>query len=184
MNTGEIAQVKSRMIKLTERLGPSKVLILCICCVLSGLVILLFAYWPLMSKLSNSTNRLNEVQAELLNQRIAIVALDNSNLTADIIRQNGLSLAIADITEKGRSLGLQFSSIAQQTLQETTQAGIVKLPFSFTIESEYKNLGRFLTYVEDFSSHIAEVESLFIRMSENDLHKLNVKLILNLYVEI
>jgi len=52
------------------------------------------------------------------------------------------------------------------------------------IESEYKNFGQFLTYVEDFSSNTAEVESLFIYPSENDSTKLDVKLVLNLYVEI
>jgi len=176
--------LRSRTIRLTESLGPSKMLILCVCCVFSGLVILLFTYWPLMSKLSNSANRLDEVQAELLNHRSAIAALDNSNLTANIIRQNDLSLAFAELTEKGRSLGLQFSSIAQQTLQETTQASIAKLPISFTIESEYKNLGQFLAYVEGFSRTIVEVESLLMRARKKNLPELSVELLLNLYVEI
>ena len=185
MSTGEITQVKSKIISLTESLGPTKkLLILCACCVLLGLIALIFGYRPLMIKLHNAANRLHEMETKLLNQRSAIAALDNSNIKGQMIRQNDLSLAIAELTEKGRSLGLQFSSIAQQPLQETTQAGIQKLPISFTIESEYKNIGQFLAYVEGFSRSVAEVESLFIRPRENNLPKLNVELILNLYVEI
>ena len=178
------AKITNRMIRLTENLGPSKVLVLCVCCALLGLVILLFAYWPLMSKLHNSANRLNEVQTELLNQRSAIAALDNSNVKGQIIQQNDISLAIAELTEKGRSLGLQFSSIAQQPLQEITQADIQKLPISFTIESKYKNTGQFLTFIEEFSNSIVEVESLSIRPRKNNPPELSVELVLNLYVEI
>ncbi len=178
------AKITNRMIRLIENLGPSKVLVLCVCCALSGLVILLFAYWPLISKLHNSANRLNEVQTELLNQRSAIAALDNSNVKGQIIQQNDISLAIAELTEKGRSLGLQFSSIAQQPLQEITQADIQKLPISFTIESEYKNTGQFLTFIEEFSNSIVEVESLSIHPRKNNPPELSVELVLNLYVEI
>jgi Tfp pilus assembly protein PilO len=93
-------------------------------------------------------------------------------------------MAIAELTEKGRSLGLQFSSIAQQPLQEITQADIQKLPISFTIESEYKNTGQFLTFIEEFSNSIVEVESLSIHPRKNNPPELSVELVLNLYVEI
>ncbi len=137
-----------------------------------------------MIKLHDAANRLQEVQTKLLNQRSAIAASDNSNLKGELIRQNDLSLAIAELTEKGRSLNLSFSSIAQQKLQETAQAGIRKLPISFTIESEYKTVGQFLAYIEDSSCGITEVESLSIRPREENPSKLSVELVLNLYVEI
>ncbi len=177
-------KITNRMIRLKESLGPRKLYMLQACCALSGLIILLFAYWPLMSKLNNAANRLGEVQAKLLDQRSAIAALDNSNVKSPLIQQNDISLAITELTEKGRSLGLQFSSIAQQSLQKTTQAGVVKLPISFTIESEYKTAGQFLAYIEDSSRGITEVESLSIRPKEEDPSKLSVKLVLDLYVEI
>jgi len=69
-------------------------------------------------------------------------------------------------------------------LQEITQADIQKLPISFTIESEYKNTGQFLTFIEEFSNSIVEVESLSIRPGKNNPPELNVELVLNLYVEI
>ncbi len=185
MKTEEIAQVRKRTIRLIESLGPSKaLLILCACCVLCGLIILIFVYRPLMIQLHDAANRLHEVETKLLNQRGAIAASKKSDVKGQMMQRNEVPLAIAELTEKGRDLGLNFSSISPRQLQETTQAGIRKLPINFTIESEYKNVGQFLAYVEGFSRTIAEVESLSIRPRGKKLPKLSVELVLNLYVEI
>ena len=185
MKTKDIAQVRNRPIRLIESLGPSKtLLILCACCVLSGLIILIFVYRPLMNKLHNAANRLHEVETKVLNQRGAIAASKKSDVKGEMMQRNEVPLAIAELTEKGRDLGLNFTSISPKQLQETTQAGIRKLPISFTIESEYKNVGQFLAYVEEFSRTIAEVKSLSIRPRKNNLPKSSVELVLNLYVEI
>jgi len=179
------ARIIHKTIRLIESLGPSKtLLILYACCAFSGLIILIFAYRPLMTKLHDTANRLREVQNELLNQGSNIAASENSYLKGQMIRQNEVSLVIAELTEKGRNLRLHFSSISPSQLQDTTQASIWKLPINFTIESEYKNIGQFLAYVEGFSRSIVEVESLSIRPRENNLPTLNVELVLSLYVEI
>ncbi len=175
----------NRTIRLKESLGPFRKLhILYACCALSGLIILIFAYRPLIIKLHDAANKLNEVETKLLNQHGAIAASKKSDVKGRMMRRNEVPLAIAELTEKGRELGLNFSSISPRQLQETTQAGIWKLPINFTIESEYKNVGQFLAYVEGFSRTIAEVESLSIRPRKNNLPKLSVELVLNLYVEI
>ena len=179
------ADITNNAIRSKESIGPfRKRHILYVCCALSGLIILIFAYWPLMTKLHDAAKKLPEIETKLLNQRGAIASSENSDVKGRMMRQSEVSLAIAELTEKGRDLGLNFSSISPSRLQETTQTGIRKLPINFTIESEYKAVGQFLTYVEDFSDHIAEVEDLYICPSENDSTKLNVKIILNLYVEI
>jgi len=177
-------KIASGIIRLKESLGPSKTLyILCACCVLLGLIILIFAYQPLMVKLHDASNKLQELETELLNQRSAIAALEKPGVTGKIIQQNEVPLAIDELTEKGKDLGLHFSSISPSELQQTTQADIWKLPISFTIESEYKNVGQFLDYIEGASPIIAEAERLSIRPRGDNLSKLSVELALNLYVE-
>jgi len=180
-----VAKITDRVIRLKENFRPfRKLKILYACCVLSGLIILIFVYRPLMTNLHDASNRLCKSQTELLNQHNTIASLENSNVKRKVMRQNEVPLAIAELTDKGRYLGLNFSSISPRQLQETTQAGIRKLPINFTIESEYKNVGQFLAYVEGFSCSIVEVKSLSIHPRENNLPKLNVELVLNLYVEI
>ena len=178
------AKITNRIITLKESLGLKKLTMLYLCLAISGLIITLFAYWPLMGKLHNSANRLDKIQDELLNRRNAIAAMETSTLKTDIISQKNLSQAIADLTEKGRTLGLQFNSIAQQPLQNTTQPSIAKLPISFTIESKYKSLCLFLAYVEEYSGGIIEVKNLSIHQGKVNLSKLTIELTLNLYVEI
>ncbi len=103
MKTKDIAQVRNRPIRLIESLGPSKtLLILCACCVLSGLIILIFVYRPLMIKLHNTANRLHEVETKVLNQRGAIAASKKSDVKGQIMQRNEVPLAIAELTEKGR----------------------------------------------------------------------------------
>ena len=185
MKTEENSQVRNRTIRLMESLGPSQtLLILCLCCMFSGLIILIFAYRPLMIKLRDAANRLSEVETKLLNQRRAIAASEKLDVKGEMIKRNEVPLAIAELTKKGREFGLNFSSISPRELQDTTQAGIRKLPISFTIESEYKNVGQFLASVEGSSHSIAEVESLSIRPMGKKLPKSSVELVLNLYVEI
>ena len=155
-----------------------------ICCALAGLIILPLAYCPLMSKLDTAAAELSAVQTELLNQQGAIAALENLNSKANTISQNDLFLAIGELTEKGRSLGLQFRSIAQQPLRETTQAGIARLPINLTIDSQYKSIGLFLVYIEDSFRAIRAVERVSIHPVEDTPSALRVELVLCLYVEI
>ena len=179
------AKITNRTIRLKENIGTFRKLhILYACCAFSGLIILIFVYMPLMTKLHNAANRLREVQIELLNQRSIIDASERSDIKGQMMQRNEVPLAITELTGKGRDIGLNFSSISPSQLKETTQAGIRKLPINFTIESEYKNVGQFLAYVEGFSRSIVEVESLSIRPREKNLPKLSVELVLNLYVEI
>jgi len=124
------AAVAHITIRLKKILEPFRNLcVLCACCVLSGLIILIFVYRPLMTKLHDAANRLQEVETELLNQRNAIAALENSE-EGHIIQRNEVPLAIAELTKEGRGLGLNFNSISPGQLQETIQAGVTKLPIS------------------------------------------------------
>ncbi len=157
--------------------------ILYACCVLLGLIILIFAYWPLITRLHKAANSLGQLQSELLSQRAAIAAVRDLSAKCEIIEQNEVPTAIVELTEKGRGLGLNFSSISPRDLQQTAQPRIGKLPISFTIESEYKNLGQLLIYIEEFFHSIAEIDSISIHPGKDSLPRLNVELVLNLYVE-
>jgi Tfp pilus assembly protein PilO len=176
---------KSEIEWLLKSAAYSKMLfILCACCVFGSLIIAILAYRSLTVKLHNKANRLHEVETELLNQRCAVTTLEKSDLKSEMIERNEVPMAIAELTREGRYRGLNFSSISPGALQSTTQADIGVLPISITIESEYKNIGQFLSYVEDFPCSIVEIESLSIRPRKGDQSKLNEELILNLYVEI
>jgi Tfp pilus assembly protein PilO len=176
--------ITNKVIRSKERIGPFRKLhILYACCALSGLIILIFAYEPSMIKLHDAANRLREVQIELLNQRNTIASSERSDVRGEIMQQNEVPLAIAELSEKGRELGLDFGSISPGDLQQTTQAGVGILPIAFAIESRYQDVGKFLVYAEKYSSSIVVVES-FICAKEKASSELGVDLVLNLYVDI
>ena len=61
-----------------------------------------------MIKLHNAANRLHEVETKVLNQRGAIAASKKSDVKGEMMQRNEVPLAIAELTEKGRDLGLNF----------------------------------------------------------------------------
>ena len=179
------ADITNKVIRSKESIGPfKKPQILYACCAFCGLIALIFLYRPLLIRLRNAANRLHEVEAELLSQRAAISASEQSDVGGKIMSRNEVPLAIAELTKKGRELGLDFGSISPGELEKTTQARIRQLPISFTIESEYEDVGQFLAYVDKYPRSIAEVESLLMRARKKNLPELSVELLLNLYVEI
>lgn len=154
-----------------------------VCCALGGLTAAILAYGLLMITLHNKANVLHEMDAELLNQRCALTTLEQSDLKREVIRQDEVTLVIADLAKQGRDLGLNFDSISPGKPQDTTQTGIRTLPIDFTIESEYRSIGRFLACVEECPRDIVEIESLSVHPKQDNPCKLDVQLTLSLYAE-
>ena len=181
MSAWKIAEMSNIAAKLKDSLGLSRrAYILCVC----GAVALSFSYMPLVVKLYRSATRLNELEAELLTQRGVVATSDKSATKVEVMPRNEVPLAIAELTAKGRDIGLSFSSIAAQRLRETSSSDSRRQPVTFAVKSEYRNLGEFLAYVEEFPRTIVEVESLSICPGEDNPPELNVGLVLDLYVEI
>ncbi|MBN1805984.1 MAG: type 4a pilus biogenesis protein PilO [Sedimentisphaerales bacterium] len=157
--------------------------ILYVCAIFLGLIIAILLYRPLINKISEASDSLSTLKSELLDKQTAIAALKDSNVKGDIIQQDEVSMAIAEIAEKGRKLGLNFSSISPSQLHQTTEAGIQKLPIRFIMESEYNNFGQFLAYIEELSGTIAAIETISIYPCKDSPSGLSIELILNLYVK-
>ena len=177
-------QINDRIAGLKERLGsPHARPVLIACCILPCLIFIIFGYKPLIAELQDASKRLQVAEAELNKQLSAIASMEKIDVKGKIMKQNEIPLAIDELTEKGRELGLRFCSISPRQLEETTQPGIWKLPINFEIESEYQNLGQFLDYIDKSPRNIAMTESLSINPKEEDLSRLSVEIVINLYVE-
>lgn len=181
MSAWKIAEMSNIAAKLKDSLGLSRrAYILCAC----GAVALSFSYLPLATKLYRAATRLGELEAELQTQRGVVAISDKSDTKIEVMPRNEVPLAIAELTTKGRNLGLSFIFIASEKLRETSRSESRRQSVTFVVESEYRSLGEFLAYVEEFPRTIVDVESLSIRPTGDDPSELNVGLVLNLYVEI
>lgn len=178
-------KVRESIIKLKEDLGTRQTqLILYGFCALLIVFVLIFAYRPLMIKLRNADKELKSLATQLLNERNNIAALKKLDLKCRLMQQKEVSQALDELTEKGRNLGLKFISITPKDLQKEVGGNFkVLLPITFQIECAYQSLGQFLVYLEEFPRTITEVKSLSIRPREEILPKLNVEVMVNLYME-
>ena len=184
MNKAQFTKIRESIIKLREDLGTRQTqLILYGFCALLIIFVLIFAYRPLMIKLHNADRELDSLEARLSSQRNNVAALRKLDLKVRLMQQKEVSQAIDELTEKGRTLGLKFISIAPKELQKSAYGDFKKLPINFKIESEYKSLGQFLAYLEEFPRSAAEVKTFSICPRKEILPDFNVELLLNLYME-
>jgi Tfp pilus assembly protein PilO len=183
MNTTYISKIKECISKVRQDLGVSKTLsILYGSLVFLVVLILIFVHRPLVIELQGKDKEFRSLESRLLNQRNIAAMFKTIDLERKLMRQKEISLAIDEITEKGRALGIKFVSIAPQKLQELEQVDVKRLPIDFKIESEYKNLGQFLTYLEEFRRSIVEVENLSIQKQKKVLPQLEVEMLVHLYI--
>ena len=184
MNKEQFIKIREKIIKLRGNLGTRQTqLILYGLCALLIIFVFIFAYRPLAVKLRDADIELESLKTQLLSQHNNIAALKKLNLRSRLMQKEEVSQAIDELTERGRTLGLKFVSITPGKLQKSAQGNFKKLPINFKIESEYKNLGQFLAYLEEFPRTIAEAKSLSILPKEEILPELNVELLVNLYME-
>lgn len=184
MNKNQFKKVTDNIIKLREDLGARKFsLILYGFFALLIVFVLFFAYRPLMTKLGDADRELKSLEAQLLSQRNNVAAFEKMELEGKLMQQKEVSFALDELTEEGRGFGLKFISITPKELQKSAQGNFKKLPVNFKIESEYKKLGQFLAYLEEFPRTIAEVESISIRPREEILPKLDVEALVSFYME-
>ncbi len=150
-----------------------------------GLIIflLLLVYRPLAINLHQTRLELQGLQAKLFNYRENADALKGLELTGRLMHQNELSFAIDEITEKGRGLGLNFTSIAPGQLQQELRGNFKLLPIAFGIEASYQSLGEFLSYLEELPRTMAEINSMAIRPKNDTSGNLSVELAVKLYME-
>jgi Tfp pilus assembly protein PilO len=177
-------EIINKLTKLKEILKPyNKPKVVYACGAVIVAIILVFVYWPLAVEISQTTSTLRGLQSELLNQHCTIAALQDARVKSKVIRQYEVPPAIAVLAEKGRSLGLVFRSISPGEVQETDQPSIGRTPINLTIESEYRNIGQFLEYLEELPCGVMEIQNVSISTNEGSLPILNMELMLDLYVE-
>ena len=184
MSKKQFIKIRESIIKLREELGtPQTQLVLYGFCVLLIVFVLIAAYRPLIIKLSNADRELKRFEAQLSTQRDSITTLKRLDLKYRLMQQKEVSQALDKITEKGRALGLKFISITPKELEKSANGNFKVLPIGFEIESTYQGLGQFLAYLEEFPHTTAEVKSLSVWSREKLLPKLNITVLVNLYME-
>ena len=184
MKKDQFIKIKENIIELKGRLSERQIqsLVYGLCAFLV-LLILIFVHRPMSIKLAGAEKELARLESQLDSQRSYISAIKKLKVKGSVMPQKETSYAIDEITEQGRGLELKFISIAPKELQKTDQSNLKVLPINFKIESEYKNLGQFLAYLEWFPRSTTKVQSFSIGSREEITSKLDSEVLINLYLE-
>lgn len=142
----------------------------------------LFLYQPLINKCRVIGADCKDIEARLLEARKAISSLRQDTAKRTLISEEGISLAIDELTKEGRSKGINFISITPERIEKSEDRHYKVLPIEMEIESTYKDLGIFLGSVDDLEKSLITVRSFSIAPYKEDPKRLRTKLVINMYL--
>lgn len=99
-----------------------------------------------------------------------------------LITEDRISSAIAELTGREDTFGINFVSITPGKPEEQDDPRYKILPVRLKIECEYDKFGTFMGLLDDMEEGLATVRSFNIIPSEDDQADLNVDLTVNLYL--
>ena len=149
--------------------------------IILGLYLVL--YRPLTRKLNQEYRKYKTIEVALHETHQTIINLKKARLKKSFITEEGISLAINELTKEGRLKGIDFISITPQKIEELKSLPLYKiLPIEMEIKSSYNDLGIFLGSLDYLQKSLIVVKSFEIIANKKDLRELQTKLVLNMYL--
>jgi len=148
---------------------------------LIAFVLVSSVYMPLGAKLRKASQELKAMEGELEMVRGTIKARESYGKRS-LPTQEGISIAIDELTRRGRTLGINFISISPQKIEEVQGLPYRLLPICMELESRYEEFGRFLGALEELGESVVTIESFEIERDERVLPKVRTKLVAEMYL--
>lgn len=145
------------------------------------LLLCFFVYIPLGNRIGRASRELKAIDGELEIVRVAIEARGSYGKRS-LPTQEGISIAIDEMTRRGRELAINFISISPQTIEEVKDLPYGLLPIRMELEAEYEDLGRFLGALEGLRESVVTIGSFEIERDESILPKVRTKLEAKMYL--
>lgn len=146
---------------------------------LAGIGIYFLFYAPLLGKLRVQGRECLRLENEVTQARSQIALLKREG-GARLIAEEEASLAVNEITRKGRLNGINFLSITPKPVESPPDLPARVLPVEMEIESNYELLGRFLGILDELETSLATVAELSVTAKTEDAARLNARLKIHL----
>ncbi len=141
----------------------------------------LFLYHPLLVKLRLKYAECRLAEEEILTARNNVSILKTNQAGKKFVVLGEVSIAMDELTKKGKSKGINFISITPQPVEKVS--GVYKiLPIEMETESTYEALGSFLGCLDELAKSLVTVRSFEVTAEEKDDSKLKMKLMVNMYL--
>lgn len=148
----------------------------------AALALYLGLYAPLWKKLRLQGEETRALETEVAFARSQIAALKHQGQSRSLIREAEVSLAIEELTRRGKSEEINFTSIRQRPVEKTQGVPYHVLPLAIETESTYEALGSFLGSLDELESSLVTVRSFSIMAKPEKTSKLKASLTLALYL--
>lgn len=149
-----------------------------------GFIFLFFIFVrPLFVKIHSMRKELRSISQELNSARNIIKSTDDLEEKGHVLAREEISLAIDEITKKGKALNINIISISPQEIEGLEGSSYQRLPIHMDLESEYKDTGLFFGAMERLKQSIVTLRSFAIQRDEDILPLMKSKVVLDIYVE-
>ncbi|MCX5699525.1 MAG: type 4a pilus biogenesis protein PilO [Candidatus Omnitrophica bacterium] len=146
--------------------------------VLLGAYLILFR--PLINKLKLLHSEYQGLETSISRARDAISSLKLEGLKKELVSEADVSLAIEELTKKGKAKGINFISLTPQ--QIAREPGHYKvLPVDLELEASYAMLGDFLGKLDDLNRSLIRVRKFNLVSNKLNPKILITKLSLDMY---
>ena len=145
-----------------------------------GIYLILFR--PLRVKLGAARVQASAIENDLLKMRRAVEYLEKNPIRRAVITEEGISLAMDELTQEAKLKGINFISIIPAQPVESELSGYNILPVTIEAESTYANFGIFLGALDEFKSSIVTVEGFSLYSYGEDPVNLRSRLTLNIHL--
>ncbi len=145
-----------------------------------GFILYLILYMPLVRQLKVKSNETKAQEAELLKARNIVTSMKTTGSKAQLVTEDNLSIAIDELTKRGKLHNINFVSVKLGELIRETVYAI--LPIEMVLESGYLELGGFLGSLDELQKSVVKVNEFEVLPQASEPSKLNTRLMLNMYI--
>jgi len=147
---------------------------------LIGLLFLFWIYLPLTLHLKQKGGELSKLEAQSEAAKETILSAKRIyQETLYLPKQEELSWVMEEVTELGKTLGIDFRSIRPEAIQKDA-SGYSFMPVEMKLESSYKELGQFIGSLKGLKKGFVTVEQFDMSRDAKIFPKLSSRLLVKI----
>lgn len=140
-----------------------------------------FVYIPLLGRINEAYQELKEVGSQLIIAGVTIKAGESFE-RKKLPTQEGISIAMDELTKRARILGIKFVSIKHEKIKIDPDSPYEILPIYMELESKCKDFGQFLNVLERLEESVVTIESFKVKKDEEIHPKVTASLRAKMYL--
>jgi hypothetical protein len=146
------------------------------------LLALLIFYAPLIKKLKASHEECVLREKEVLDARGRIKSAGQIPVEKALVTEDDIALAIDELTEHGRSMGINFISLKPGEITDAKEPQYKVLPIDMEIESKDQQFSDFLGELDGLRRSLIKVKSFDLTLGKEGRPGVNARVAVDMYL--